>query len=88
MPAGNAQEALSVLNWISCAVHPLFIEELIEICAIHLESNPAFDIEERYLPGNILDLLPGLLKITPPLKASDNFLHGTHVVTFAHFSVH
>jgi hypothetical protein len=88
VPAGNAQEALSALNWVTFAIRPLFIEELIEICAIHLESDPEFDREERYLPGDILDLLPGLLTITPALKASDDFMYNTHVVTFAHFSVH
>jgi hypothetical protein len=88
VPAGNAQEALSALNWVTFATRPLFIEELIEICAIHLESDPEFDKEERYLPGDILDLLPGLLTITPVLKASDDFMYSTHVVTFAHFSVH
>jgi hypothetical protein len=88
VPVGNAQEVLSVLNWITFAIRPLFIEELIEICAIRLESDPEFDKEERYLPGDILDLLPGLLAITPVLKSSDNFMYSTHVVTFAHFLVH
>jgi Heterokaryon incompatibility protein (HET) len=83
----NSKEALSVLRWISFATRPLFIEELIEVCAINLEADPEFETEERYKPSDILDVLPGLITINPPLKVAEQPLYKTHVVTFSHFSV-
>ena len=67
----NSQEALSALRWISFATRPLFIEELIEVCAINLDEDPEFDVAERYGPRDILDLLPGLIIINPPLKLAE-----------------
>jgi hypothetical protein len=83
----NSQEALSALRWISFATRPLFIEELIEVCAINLDEDPEFDVAERYEPRDILDLLPGLIIINPPLKLAEHPIYKTHVVTFSHFSV-
>jgi hypothetical protein len=83
----NSQEALSALRWISFATRPLFIEELIEVCAINLDEDPEFDVAERYEPRDILDLLPGLIIINPPLKLAERPIYKTHVVTFSHFSV-
>jgi hypothetical protein len=83
----NSQEALTTLRWISFATRPIFIEELIEVCALNLDAEPEFDVTERYRPGDILDLLPGLITINPPLKAAETPLYNTHVVTLAHFSV-
>jgi hypothetical protein len=83
----NSKEALSVLRWISFATRPLFIEELIELCAINLDADPEFETEERYKPSDILDLLPGLITINPPLKVAEQPLYKTNVVTFSHFSV-
>jgi hypothetical protein len=87
IPAGNSQQALSVLKWISFATRPLFIEEIMDICAIQLDADPKFDTEERFTPRDILDLLPGMVTIDPPLKIAESPIHGTHIVTFSHFSV-
>ena len=87
IPAGNTQEALSILRWISSATRPMFVEEIMEICAIRLKEDPEFDVEERYQPRDILDLLPGLITINPPLKSSETLLYGLHTVVFSHFSV-
>jgi hypothetical protein len=78
---------LSALRWISFATRPLFIEELIEVCAINLDEDPGFDVAERYEPRDILDLLPGLIIINPPLKLTERPIYKAHVVTFSHFSV-
>jgi hypothetical protein len=83
----NSQEALNTLRWISFATRPLFIEELIEVCAINLSADLEFDVAERYEPSDILDLLTGLIVINPPLKFAERPLYKTHVVTFSHFSV-
>jgi len=83
----NAREALSALRWISFAVRPLFVEELTDICAINLGTDPEFDVSERYSPNDLLDLLPGLITITPPLKVAEQPMYWTHMVTFSHFSV-
>ncbi|KAH6695893.1 hypothetical protein BKA61DRAFT_531543 [Leptodontidium sp. MPI-SDFR-AT-0119] len=87
IPAGNTTEALSILRWISFAARPLFVEEIMEICAVRLNEDPEFDSEERYQPRDILDALPGLITINPPLKSSKSPIYGLHTVTFSHFSV-
>ena len=87
IPAGNTQEALSILRWISFATRPMFVEEIMEICAIRLEEDPEFEIEERYQARDILNILPGLININPPLKSSETPLYGVHTVVFSHFSV-
>lgn len=87
IPAGNSQEALSMLKWISFVARPLYIEELMDICAIQLDEEPEFDAEDRYSPRDIMDVLPGLITIDPPLKTAENPVYETHRVTFAHFSV-
>jgi Heterokaryon incompatibility protein (HET) len=83
----NSQEALNALRWISFATRPLFIEELVEVCAINLGADLEFDVAERYEPSDILDLLTGLIAVNPPLKLAERPLYKTHVVTFSHFSV-
>jgi hypothetical protein len=87
----NSEEALSALRWISLATRPLFVEELIDACAIHyamdINADEQFDPEDRYSPSSILDLLPGLITIDPPLEMYESFSHGLHRVTFSHFSV-
>ncbi|KAH7357189.1 hypothetical protein BKA65DRAFT_222136 [Rhexocercosporidium sp. MPI-PUGE-AT-0058] len=87
IPPGNAVEALSILRWISFATRPLFVEEIMDICAIRLNEDPEFDAEERYKPRDILDILPGLITINPPLKDAENPISGLHTVSFSHFSV-
>ena len=87
IPAGNTEEALSILRWISAATRPLFVEEVMEICAVSLSEDPEFDSEERYQPRDILDILPGLIAINPPIKSSESLIYGLHTVTFWHFSV-
>ncbi len=79
---------MNALRWISFATRPLFIEEVIEVCAIDLDSDPEFDPAERYNPTNILDIVPGLLTIIPAIKTSaEPVKHGKHCVIFAHSSV-
>ncbi|KAH9208968.1 hypothetical protein DL95DRAFT_478854 [Leptodontidium sp. 2 PMI_412] len=46
LPAGNTTEALSILRWISFAARPLFVEEIMEICAVRLNEDPEFDKAE------------------------------------------
>jgi hypothetical protein len=87
IPKVNCEDALSALRWISFATRPLFIEELVEVCAIHFDTDPEFDPTERHKPVDILDLLRGLVVIDPDLKQVEHPSHGTHKVTFAHFSV-
>ncbi|KAH7371808.1 hypothetical protein BKA64DRAFT_715299 [Cadophora sp. MPI-SDFR-AT-0126] len=87
IPAGNTKEALSILRWISFATRPLYVEEIMDVCGIRLNEEPEFDIEERYHPRDILDVLPGLITINPPLKSAETPIYGLHTVAFSHFSV-
>jgi len=87
IPDINSEAALSAIRWISFATRPLFVEELVEVCAIHFDADAEFDPIERFDPRSILDLLPGLVSIDPPIEEEDDVLPGVHTVTFAHFSV-
>lgn len=88
IPPGNIQEALNALRWISFAIRPLFVEEIIEACAVHPESDPEFDATERYTPSDIFDVAPRLLTVDLPIAIGDHsIIHGKHTAKFAHFIV-
>ena len=87
----TAEETLTALRWIAFATRPLLIEELIDACAIKYSESSnidqQFDRQNKFTPSDILDLLPGLVAVDPPLQEFESFLPGVHIVTFAHFSV-
>ncbi|KAL2062783.1 hypothetical protein VTL71DRAFT_5855 [Oculimacula yallundae] len=88
IPAGNTREALSVLRWISFASRPLYIDEIMDVCAIQLDDDPEFDADERYSSDNIFDMLPALITVGPKFNdpSKPNYCFSDTVI-FTHFSV-
>ncbi|EFX02179.1 major facilitator superfamily transporter [Grosmannia clavigera kw1407] len=80
-------EAAAALRWLVSASRPLFVEELAEACIIRVEDPCPFDRENRLSPLDILDLLPGLIKVEPAPDPSIDLRLRFHTVSLAHFSV-
>jgi hypothetical protein len=81
-------EAVSILKWLSCSSRPLFIEELAEACIIRPKEDPSMEIDMRLTPSDILEILPGLIAVDPPIDLSKKgFKTRRHIFSLAHFSV-
>ena len=81
-------QASTALKWLALSVRPLYIEELLEACAIHPERTPILDQEDHQLrPSDILETLYELISIEPPISDTSTTPHGTCRVALSHFSV-
>lgn len=80
------QRATNTLRWLCLASRPLFIEEVVEVCAIMPDETPGFREDRRCRPQDIIETLKDLVNVDPPLDDSPP-LSGTNVVTLSHFSV-
>lgn len=81
-------QASTALKWMVLSARPLFIEELVEACAIHSERTPVLDQEYyRLKPYNVVEVLFETITIEPPVSESMQISNGMHRVTLAHFSV-
>jgi hypothetical protein len=81
-------QASMALKWLVLSARPLFVEELVEACAIHPERIPVLD-EERYRlkPHNIVEMLVDIITIEPSISEISEMVKGVHRVALAHFSV-
>ncbi|KAH8593172.1 hypothetical protein B0O99DRAFT_689076 [Bisporella sp. PMI_857] len=80
-------EALAALKWLSCASRPIFIEELIEACIIRPDEPDPVEEDQRLSPFDILEILPGLVRIEPTPSKSETLCPRAYIVTLSHFSV-
>ena len=81
-------QASTALKWLALSVRPLYIEELLEACAIHPERTPILDKEDHKLrPSDLLEMLYELISIEPPISDPSRTPHGTCRVALSHFSV-
>lgn len=84
-------KALLALKWIVLAKRPLFIEELVEICAFRAAPFPELEPESIRLQAyNLFELLQDLVIIEPHLDLEEVGTHVkkcTHSVTLAHVSL-
>ena len=81
-------QASTALKWLALSVRPLYIEELLEACAIHPERIPILDKEDHRLgPSDLLEMLYELISIEPPISDPSRTPHSTHRVALSHFSV-
>ena len=81
-------QASTALKWLALSVRPLYIEELLEACAIHPERTPILDQEDHQLrPSDILETLYELISIEPPISDTSTTPHGTCRVALSNFSV-
>ncbi|KAI4248958.1 MAG: hypothetical protein L6R42_009138, partial [Xanthoria sp. 1 TBL-2021] len=79
---------LSLLQWLVSSARPLRLEELAEVIAIDIDSNPRFDVERRFLEKrDALKICSSL--VTTVDVVNDQFSGGeTHTeLKLAHFSV-
>jgi ankyrin repeat protein len=84
-----AHEAVSILKWLSCSGRPMFAEELAEACIIRPGEEPPVEIDLRLTPSDLLEILPGLITVDPPIGLSkkEDFHLRSHIFSLAHFSV-
>ncbi|PSN60755.1 hypothetical protein BS50DRAFT_578933 [Corynespora cassiicola Philippines] len=84
-------KAILALKWIAFAKRPLFIEELVEVCAFEVGSSVSLESElERFSPYNMFELLQDLIIIQPRInfESPDTRLdRRTHTVTLIHISL-
>ncbi|KAI9651286.1 hypothetical protein NHQ30_001324 [Ciborinia camelliae] len=89
IPRGLLSELETVLKWLVFAARPLFVEEIVEVCTVQqLSSNALPSIGSRRHALDILESLPGLVKLEPPLADDLEIVpHGVHILSICHFSV-
>ncbi|KAI8943839.1 hypothetical protein NX059_001812 [Plenodomus lindquistii] len=79
--------ARRILQWLSCSVRPLYIEEIAEIIAIDVQRDPAFDSNEVLEdPFEALKICPSLLT-TLVIQSKSDLRVKRIVFTLAHYSV-
>ncbi|KAI8720016.1 hypothetical protein NCS52_00445900 [Fusarium sp. LHS14.1] len=81
-------EAKTALQWMSCCIRPLYLEEFVDASIINPDEETPFDEDFRINPFDLVDLLPGLIKVNPsPNSSHPTFIQRHYTVTLAHFSV-
>lgn len=81
-------EAKTALQWVSCCIRHLYLEELVDASVINPDEEAPFSEDSRISPFDLVDLLPGLIKVNPPPDSNEAmFLPKHYTVTLAHFSV-
>ncbi|KAF7955086.1 uncharacterized protein EAE97_000345 [Botrytis byssoidea] len=88
IPKGLLSELETVLKWLIFAARPLFVEEIVEVCTIRLSINGLPCIGNRRRALEIVENLPGLVELEPPLADGVKSVpRGVHILSIAHFSV-
>lgn len=86
-----ASKALLALKWIVLAKRPLFIEEVVEVCAFKAGRLPSLETDSKRLQAyNLFELLQDLVVIEPHLDIEESGTRAmahVHTVTLAHFSL-
>lgn len=80
-------EAVTALEWLSCASRPMFIEELVEACIIRPDESDPVEDNQRLSPLDILEILPGLVRIEPTPVKPQTLRPRSYTITLSHFSV-
>lgn len=75
-----------ILQWLSCSLRPLYLEEVAEIVAFDVDNDSKFNIENRFAePEEILKICSNLVTTTD--EPSSKTRSKTTIVRLAHFSV-
>ena len=78
--------ARRALMWLVFSARQLYIEELVDACAIDLKKNPL--IEDKMTASDVEILLQDLILIQPPLpRGQDTVEVQTHTVMLVHASI-
>jgi hypothetical protein len=88
---GFPARALLALKWIVLTLRPIFIEELVEVCALKADSHSELESESSRLQGyHSFELLQHQIIVEPPLpieSLSNSIRACTHIITLAHVSL-
>jgi hypothetical protein len=78
--------AKRALTWLVFSARQLYIEELVDACAIDVKKNPLVD--DKLAASDVETLLQDLILIQPPLtKDQDTVEFQTHTVMLVHASI-
>lgn len=82
------QAARTALTWLSFSARTLYIEELIDACAIDLKRAPWDILGPRVTPYQLFEVLHDMISIQPPLPLRDSLPpHNMHRINLCHASV-
>jgi hypothetical protein len=84
---GLFRQAYIALLWLATSTQPMWIEDLVEACAIRLDRMPVLDRHECQTPYNIVEMLHDLVRVQPPILEDAEVPDRCHIVALAHFSV-
>jgi hypothetical protein len=84
---GLFRQAYIALLWLAISTQPMWIEDLVEACAIRLDRMPVLDRHECQTPYNIVEMLHDLVRVQPPILEDVEVPDRYHIVAFADFSV-
>lgn len=80
--------ASRALRWLVFSSRTLFIEELIDACAIDLDRTPQPVLGTKLKPYQLLEMLHDMISIRPALASFDAPpAHGLHTINLCHASV-
>jgi ankyrin repeat protein len=83
--------AIRILQWLTFSERPLTIEEVAEVAAIDIQSEPIFDRDEVLIdPLEALDICSSLITVTGSAekrKNQDGRLADPRMLSLAHYSV-
>ena len=82
------QDALKILQWLTCSARPLRLEEVAEVIAIDLKESPRFNPDKRYPePEDIWTICSSLISLQEEVLDDANTGNPRVIVQLAHFSV-
>ena len=89
------REVLHILQWLTCSLRPLSLEEVAEIVAFDVDSDGRFNVEKRLAePADVLTMCSSLVIIIGTSSHFDSYYDGHTstsragvMVRLAHFSV-
>ncbi|KAF2650331.1 HET-domain-containing protein [Lophiostoma macrostomum CBS 122681] len=90
LPTHVSQILRVAVQWLVFAARPMFIEEIVEACAIGKrkeETAVRYNLGSRLDALDICEYLSGLVALDPPLVDDVRLPPKAHTLTLAHFSV-
>lgn len=82
------QPTRRALIWLSFSARTLYVEELVEACAVDLDRGSCQILGPKGTPYLLYEMLHDMVSIQPPLPQRDTIPpHNTHIITLCHASV-
>ncbi|KAF4459312.1 ankyrin repeat, partial [Fusarium albosuccineum] len=84
--ASFVPQASNALKWLALSTRPLYLEELVDACAIDLQLSPV--LGESISPYNIFEMLHDLILVQPPfVQRNGVIIPKTHRISLFHATV-